>query len=391
MHKTGKITLPSSFINILDELDENISVEDIEQRIIEHAVSMFDAKWGSIKYYYGNQFVSGYSSVPQNLRLKPRKRGFMFKTIEHNHPHLMTEKILREAHPEADPSLKSILLAPLRMDDTTVATVSLVDTKDRTLTKKDTQLLSDFGTVYGRLLKMAHAFAAENNAAKNRTNFMSFAAHELKNPLMAISSYAQLIKKNATKNNELKIEWLDKISTEVSRMTSLINELLDIKQSSNGDFTYKNEELSLKHLLSQVCENFRVRNAARELVVKYELADTATKIIGDEIKLTQVFINLLNNAHKFSEPNTSIILHIAEDDKNVSIAVIDQGMGIAVEEVPFIFNEFYRGTNGNKKKGIGIGLFLVKSIIDSHNGTIKVESRLGEGTTFTVILPKHIK
>lgn len=388
MPKKTQITLPSSYVDIIDQMDQNISIPDIEEKIIADAIDLFEAKWGSIKYYYGHQFVNGVTTVPPRFRIKPRKRGFSYKTIERNKPHLMNSKTIREAHPESNPQLKSIVLAPLRMDENTTAIVSLLDTKDRELSDCDNKLLTDFGIAYGRALNMAHKFAAEKRAAVNREKFMSFAAHEIKNPLMALSGYVQLIQRSMAKKKPVNEKWLDKMSDEVVRMKSLIEELLSVKHSQGGELSYAKEKISLRQLLDQVCDNFKVRNPSRTLKMRFKTLDKEMFIIGDEIKLTQVFINLLNNAHKFSEAGLDIKITISETDDYFEIAIKDQGIGIAVEEVPYIFNEFYRGTNGEAKAGLGVGLFLVHSIVKSHNGTIGVESVLGEGTTITVKLPK---
>lgn len=388
MIQHNEITLPSSFIETIDSLDENVTVEEIEKKIIKQALSIFKAKWGSIKYYYGNQFVSGATTVPEEFRLTPRKRGYAFKTVRNDEPHLLTENILRKAHPEAHPQLKSMMLAPLRLDASTVASVTMFDTKDRKPSKRITKKLQDFGAIYGRILKMAHKFAAEKKAVTNRDKFMSFAAHELKNPLQAIAGYNYLIKNSIQKNNKIDPEWLDKTSDEVGRMKSLIDELLDIKQSQDGEFIFSQESVPLQQLLKEVCDNFKVRNPKRQLVIDDKLTGTDV-LLGDSVKLNQLFINLLNNAHKFTDPEKSIFLEATKNDSGFQIIIKDEGMGIPIEEQAYIFKEFYRGSNGDKKKGIGIGLFLVKAIVDGHNGSIKVESQLGKGSTFTVYFPSH--
>lgn len=388
MPKKTQITLPSSYVDIIDQMDQNVAIPDIEKKIINAAVDLLDAKWGSIKYYYGNQFVDGFSTVPPRFRLKPRKRGFSYKTIERNKPHLLNTKVIREAHPESNPQLKSIVVAPLRMDGNTTAIVSILDTKDRVLTEEDSKLLTDFGLAYGRALKMAHKFAAEKRAAVNREKFMSFAAHELKNPLMALLGYVQLIQRALDKKKVINVQWTEKMSGEVVRMKSLIDELLSVKKSEDGELSYAKEKISLRRLLKQVFDNFKVRNPNRPLKLKFKVSTTEASILGDEIKLTQMFINLLNNAHKFSHEGSSITVTVTEASDCFEIAIMDKGIGIPIEEVPYIFKEFYRGKNGEHKKGLGVGLFLVHSIIQSHNGTIGVESVLGEGTTFTVKLPK---
>lgn len=386
----GIITLPSGFIDTVSALDKDATVEEIELKIINQAISVFNGTWGSIKYYYGNQFVDGSTLVPPKYRLTPRERGFVFKTVNNNEPHIITEKMLRQAHPESHPRLKSILLAPLPMDERTVASVAILCDKNKKKTARLIKKLKDFGTVYGPLLKMAHKFAAEKVALKNRDKFMSFAAHELKNPLMALAGYKHLLQKKAATNKTIQLELIEKMDAEITRMKSLIDDLLDIRHSQNGELNYQKNALSLKLLLKQVAEHFKIRNPQRQLIEEYHYTNNDT-VLGDEIKLSQVFINLLTNADKFSEKNKEISISLIELPDSFKISVKDKGMGIPVEEQSYIFTEFYRGSNGEKRKGIGVGLYLVKSIIAGHKGRIEVESERGNGSTFTVYLPKSFQ
>lgn len=389
MAKNTYVTLPSDFIDIIDYLGDSVSIAEIEEKIIKHALTFTGAKWGSIKYYYGSQFVSGFSSVPLKYRLTPRKRGFMYKTFSHNVPHLMTEKVLREAHPESHTRLKSILIIPLRMDRYTLATISLLDTRNRSLRSYNMELLNDFSTVYGRVLNMAHRFVAEKKAVDTRDKMMSFTAHEIKNPLMALSSYLQIIQTSIDKRAPIKKEWLQKMRDEVVRIKSLSNEFLSIRHSDRADLTYNFSTLSVRNLIEQVCENFRVRHPQRKIVVSYSIdsSDDIT-IMGDEGKLVQVLINLLNNAHKFSDTNDDVDMTVTSTSSTMKIKVKDRGIGIPADELPFVFKEYYRGSNGEHKKGIGVGLFLVRSIIESHKGKVTVKSVLGKGTTFSIMIPR---
>jgi signal transduction histidine kinase len=262
-----------------------------------------------------------------------------------------------------------------------------VDNKDRTLSEEEIQLLDDFGTVYGRVLSMAHRFAAEKKASTNRDTFMSFASHEIKNPLMALTSYIQLLQRSLEKKSEVKTEWVSKMADEAARMKSLINELLNVRHPQGGTLTYNKTEMSLRELLTQVIDHFKVRYPKRKLRITYEVTDEKLHILGDQVKLSQVFINLLNNAHKFSDATSIINITVSQRESLYIVTVADKGIGISADELPFIFKEFYRGSNGENKKGRGVGLFLVKSILENHNGSIAVQSTLGKGTTFSITLP----
>ena len=132
----------------------------------------------------------------------------------------------------------------------------------------------------------------------------------------------------------------------------------------------------------------KVRMAEKNLTLTLNLSETLPKIEGDRDKLKQVFINLLSNAHKYNRTNGSIVISTAVEDNEILVSVEDTGIGIAENDIPNLFEKFYRVPGSDKiSTGSGLGLSISKRIVEAHGGRINVKSKLGEGTIFTVHLP----
>lgn len=245
-----------------------------------------------------------------------------------------------------------------------------------------------------RLLKQQSEELAAANHRKNQ--FIATLAHELRNPLAPI--------RNALSIMELKINDSHAIENarrvvdrQVTQMVRLIDDLLDISRISHGKLELKLQPVELSTILNNSIESSRsiLENSSVELIVK--MPNEPIYLNGDSIRLSQVFINLLNNAAKFTDPGGQVhidINRIYESPSNtrnsVQVIVSDTGVGIAPESLPCIFEAFIQLPNSLKRSrgGLGVGLMLVKNLIEMHQGTIEAHSDgLGKGTRFTVDLP----
>jgi signal transduction histidine kinase len=136
-----------------------------------------------------------------------------------------------------------------------------------------------------------------------------------------------------------------------------------------------------------LCEAYQPKVSSAGLTLRLENENVLPPINGDPKQLRRVFTNLLDNAVKFSPRGGSLIVSTTTDASEIRVSVKDQGMGIAADELPFIFDAFHRGKAGEKVTGFGLGLAAVKAIVEAHGGRVLVKSEMGKGSTFTVILP----
>ncbi len=244
----------------------------------------------------------------------------------------------------------------------------------------------------GITIDKAKLFTEAQEAIRIRDEFLSIASHELKTPLTSILLSLQLILRRLEKSTHKSAESEEILKaveisiTQSKRMSRLINDLLDVSLIASDYFQIDPEEVNLTGLLKDVEMKFEVILAHKkiELIIK----ENEENIIGywDRVRIEQVISNLISNALKYG--NSKPILVKTEIQKDcVLIKVKDRGIGIRPEDKDRIFKVFNRGLDVKGYKGIGVGLFISKKIVDAHEGELIVNSTPGNGTTFTVKLP----
>lgn len=237
----------------------------------------------------------------------------------------------------------------------------------------------------GILTAKAHQEAERANRAKDE--FMAILGHELRNPLAPIMMSLDIMRfKN---NGELPKE-LNVIDRQSKHLSRLVDDLLDISRITSGKVHLKSELVSLNDVLARAIENCTpLLNEKRHHLSKSLLADEHGYVQGDEYRLIQIFTNLLNNAAKFMGAGGAIVITSRRSGNFIEIDIHDKGPGIAAALLPTVFNMFEQGrqTLERSKGGLGIGLAVVKSLVELHQGRVQVESVEGQGATFSVILP----
>jgi two-component system, OmpR family, sensor histidine kinase ArlS len=210
--------------------------------------------------------------------------------------------------------------------------------------------------------------------------FVSDASHELKTPISIVKSYAQLLERRGKDNPELVKESLEAIHSEANRMQKLVEQMLALAKNKEVQGV---ESVNLQQVLEETMETF-IGAYGRE--IKLELDETPIFVQGNRDQLKQVFYILVDNALKYSDSTVNV--SIEKQDNQVIISVTDYGAGIPKEEISRLFERFYRVDKARSRNtgGTGLGLAIAKTIINSHGGTIEVDSEIGVGTTFKVIL-----
>ena len=241
---------------------------------------------------------------------------------------------------------------------------------------------------YERELQIARRKAEE--ALALRSQFLSLASHELKTPLTTVLGYIELFQRRASKENTLNERdqrTLQIIADQMQRLNKMIMSLLDISRIEAGQLSVEQVPLDVYALVKRVVDDVQAILIERHINVHCSIQPLM--IQGDELRLEQVFQNLLQNAAKYSPQNAPIKVEIRQTGSQVRIAVQDSGIGVPNAALPQLFERFYRAKNVDPGKisGLGIGLYVVKEIVELHGGTVTVESSEGEGSTFTVVLP----
>ena len=178
------------------------------------------------------------------------------------------------------------------------------------------------------------------------------------------------------------------IKDENERLNAQVEKVLQIAISQKNDFELKKEKVNLHAIISELCDAFAVRIKEKGSL-KCELTAAHAEVVGDAFHLSNMVSNLLDNAIKYSDEEVEIVVSTESDSNGIFLKVADRGKGIDKKDHAFIFNKFYRVSQGNlyNVKGFGLGLSYVKDIVEKHQGNVTVSSRIGKGSTFLVFLP----
>ena len=223
-----------------------------------------------------------------------------------------------------------------------------------------------------------------------KNDFINNMTHELKTPIATISLASQMLEDTGISNTPTTIAHVAKvISQESKRLGFQVEKVLQMAVFNEGKLKLKFRELHLNEIVNKVYTNFEIRVKSKNGVLSADLSASMDEINGDEVHITNVIFNLLDNALKYSKEDPQIKLATATKKDFVVISVKDNGIGIAKDHQNQIFERFFRVPTGNVHdvKGFGLGLSYVKKIVDAHNGKIKVESILNKGTKFSLYFP----
>ncbi|WP_213810338.1 cell wall metabolism sensor histidine kinase WalK [Jeotgalicoccus sp. WY2] len=224
-----------------------------------------------------------------------------------------------------------------------------------------------------------------------RTDFISSVSHELKTPMVMLSGYSEaLLDDIVTEPEEVK-EMVSIIKDESDRMNKLVSELLIIARMDSDDVLYDIKPRNFTLLLHELDQRFDYKLKDNNIELNINAGSETVTFPFDYDKLNQVFTNLIDNAIRYTKAGDVITINIAEDEDCVTIEVSDTGTGIKRENIKHIFERFYKVDEARTrgKHGTGLGLYIVSNIIKKHSGTIAADSIFGEGTTFTIKLPKE--
>jgi two-component system phosphate regulon sensor histidine kinase PhoR len=239
----------------------------------------------------------------------------------------------------------------------------------------------------GGCVAVLHDVTHFKNLEQVKNEFIATASHDLKTPIASISGFSALMAQAGPLNDQ-QIEFIDRIQTAAKNMNELVQNMLELVQI-DLETRVKSETVDLCALVSEVADEFQPQAESRGLSLTFTKNRNPFEVQGDLLRLRQMVRNLVGNAIKYTPAGGCISL-AAERQKNTGIfRVKDTGTGIPKEDLPFIFDRFYRahnqGTNG--VEGNGLGLAIVKSIVEQHGGQVSVESEVGKGSCFTVSLP----
>lgn len=222
-----------------------------------------------------------------------------------------------------------------------------------------------------------------------RTDFVANVSHELRTPITSIKGFTETLLDGAYADKETSLHFLKIINLESDRLLQIVNDLLDLSKIESNQIVMNIESFNLKKLVNLLILPLEARFEESKLRVDLDIADDLI-IEADKSKLSQILVNLLNNAIMYTPKNGTVRIGAKIEEGVYEIFVEDNGIGIEKENLKRIFERFYRidKSRVRAKGGTGLGLAIVRHLVEAHNGTIKVDSNLGEGTKFIIHLPR---
>ncbi|MFP4440220.1 MAG: ATP-binding protein [Chloroflexaceae bacterium] len=285
---------------------------------------------------------------------------------------------------------RSAIVVPLLVRGNVLGTLTLVSSRVDHYQSRDLPLIEDLAYRIAMSVDNARLYRQTQTAIRERDQFLSVVAHELKTPLTSMLGYSRLLAHRADPASPLterEQRALQVIATQTNCFKELIETLLDLSRLQMGHLRIQQVPLELGSLVNQVVEELQATSTDTLLI--YQPAPESLFVAGDAVALRQVVRNLLQNAIKYSRPGDRVEVCVEQRAAQVGVRITDQGIGIPAVALPHLFQSFYRAPNAvqHQQHGIGVGLYIVKELVTLHGGSIDVTSQEGVGSSFTVTLP----
>jgi two-component system phosphate regulon sensor histidine kinase PhoR len=220
-----------------------------------------------------------------------------------------------------------------------------------------------------------------------RREFVGNISHELRTPLASIKAVVETLQDGAIEDKSVVADFLEEVNAEVDSMTQMINELIELSRIETGKSTFKFEPVNLNLFVQETVNRFLPQAERKQIALLTELQPDLPDVKMDRERIQQAVNNILHNAIKFTPQNGRIDVKTGCKDKTVVVEVTDTGIGISSEDLPHIFERFFKADKSRSSQGSGLGLAIAKHIVQAHNGQIWVQSREGKGSAFGFSLP----
>lgn len=282
---------------------------------------------------------------------------------------------------------------PLSRQGEMVACLFISHNKPRHWSREEVRLIEDVAERIWNALERLRSEEALKQADRHKDEFLAMLAHELRNPLAPIGSAAEYLY-SAQLNEQQVRQASEVIVRQVKHMTNLVNDLLDVARVTKGLVKLNNRPLDIRHIMGEAVEQATPLIQARGQHLMLQHAKDPMIVMGDRERLIQVVTNLINNAVKYTHEGGNIQVQATVRDERVLLEIIDDGIGMAPEVISHVFDLFAQAEVSLDRSagGLGIGLSLVKTLVEFHGGTVSCQSDgMGKGSTFSILLPRIVE
>jgi signal transduction histidine kinase len=249
--------------------------------------------------------------------------------------------------------------------------------------------IGELGSGFNRMAsQLQDSFATLESERDALRTFIADMSHELRTPITALRTFNDLLSQGAVSDEEVRDEFLDESALQIERLEWLAQNLLDLSKFDAGLAEVRVQRVDLCPLVQRVVDESRLQADRKRVTVQFRPPASGVSALADATRMQQALSNILLNAIKFTPSGGRVDVHLARDGKTAQISVRDTGPGIPADELPHIFERFYRGpSTATKVSGSGLGLPIVQSIMHAHHGDVEVHSEPGSGTEVVLSLP----
>lgn len=364
-----------------------LSQDETYKVILAEAKKILDTKYCSIFLNIDGKLERVYASSPRLFYIQIRKNGYTQRAYRSKKPLIVSVDKTSKIHSEiVDMGIRSTIYIPLLYWKKCVGVLSADSFDYKEYSDSDLELLKFFGSLAMIAIRKSQLQDQLLESIKTRDLFISLASHELRTPLTTINSYGELIEEKALQGRVINKKWIKILRNETQRLILMVSELLQLDTIKSGKLEYNWQRKSITGVIERVLVAFRAKYPRREIIYEKKV-DAEAIVYADFDKLFQAIFNVLSNAAKFSPARSKILLNLEDLKHSYQVSIRDFGKGIHKKHLSQVFEGFYKGDHSTKE-GIGLGLYLAKSIIEIHRGKIDLESELGKGTQVAITIPK---
>lgn len=395
-----------TFMQHIDrQLNATLDYQEVMSQTLDWALRISRANIGLIAAFHddgderGLQFLA-HKGYPEEIinryteSLWPLDRGLIGWAVQRGEPSLITDVASDPHYEPTVPGMRAQLTLPIRREDRVIGVLAL-ESKDPDCFNEDAlESINRLIEHAAIAIDNARLFQQVQRANQAKTEFISFVSHELKQPMTSMKGYVDLLMKGlAGPLTDQQRMFLQVVRSNVERMNRLVSDLLDISRLEAGRLRLEMRSLRPEAVSEDAVNAFRQPIEAKGQTLNVEIEPDLPTIYGDHERLVQVLTNLLSNAHKYTPEGGEITFRVRRWEEGgrlyVRWDVIDSGIGISKEDMKRLFTKFFRSSNPRVRdvKGTGLGLTISRSIVELHGGRVEVESELGKGSTFSVLIP----
>lgn len=388
---------PESFQRLLEistRLSSTLQLDELLSLVMDVATDLTDTQKASIllvdkKTGHLHFAASKGDEVPEGI-VVPLDNSIAGWVVRHGRSVILSDvqsdsRFYAEVDSDESFVTRSMLAVPLVTSKGVIGALEVLNKRnDAAYTAQDVALMEALASQSAVAILNAHLF--------HQSDLLAEIMHELKTPLMAISAASELLTRPEVPADK-HLELIHMVKRETVRLSKMTKDFLDFARLESGRVRLASEPVDVAAVINDVVNITQPQAAERGITITPELAPTLPlpdgpiRLVGDADRLKQVLLNLVSNAIKYNVANGRITLTARLQDQALNLSVRDTGPGITEADMAHLFERFYRIPGSEGTEGSGLGLSIANKIVEEHNGRIAVSSTLGQGTTFTVILP----